>query len=219
MCSKSYNGAVSEIEPKGLNCAEKISHQIENENNIRYLNSLKGFRVGHLNIASLVKPVDELKVYFEREPLDVLSINETRLDIAIGTDIVSIPGYDMVSKNCNREGGGVAIYYRSILNINDRDDLVPTDVEAVCLEIIKLKCKPILIASIYWPPNSKIEFFDGLKVLFQNLDNEQKELIIVGDSNCDLLQRNFSNHTKRFNDIVNLFQLTQLIDHPTRITE
>ena len=77
MCSKSYNRAVTEIEPKGLNSAEKNSHQIESENNIRYLNSLKGFRVGHLNIASLVKPVDELKVYFEREPLDVLSINET----------------------------------------------------------------------------------------------------------------------------------------------
>ena len=55
-------------------------------------------------------------------------------------------------------------------------------------------------------------------MLFQNLDNEQKELIIVGDLNCDLLQRNLSNHTKRFSDIVNLFQLTQLIDHPTRIT-
>ena len=81
------------------------------------------------------------------------------------------------------------------------------------------KCKPILILSIYRPPNSKIEFFDRLKVLFQNLDNEQKELIIVGDLNCDLLQRNFSNDTKRFNYIVNLFQLTQLIDHPTQITE
>ena len=29
------------------------------------------------------------------EPLDVLSINETRLDGAIGTDIISIPGYDI----------------------------------------------------------------------------------------------------------------------------
>ena len=52
-------------------------------------------------------------------------------------------------------------------------------------------------------------------MLFQNLDNEQKGLIIVGD----LLQRNLSNHTKRFSDTVNLFQLTQLIDHPTRITD
>ena len=37
------------------------------------------------------------------------SINETRLDGAIGTDIL-IPGYDMAAKSRNREGGGVAIY-------------------------------------------------------------------------------------------------------------
>jgi hypothetical protein len=50
------------------------------------LQPLKGFRVGHLNIASLVKHVDELKIYLEKEPLDVLSINETRLDETISTD-------------------------------------------------------------------------------------------------------------------------------------
>ena len=65
----------------------------------------------------------------------------------------------------------------------------------------------------------KFELLDSIEVLFQNLDNEQKELIIVGDLNCDLLQRNLINHTRPFSDIVNLFQLTQLIDHPTRITD
>ena len=123
-----------------------------------------------------------------------------------------------VIHNRNRQGGGVAIYHRSILNVIDRDDLVPEDVEAVCLEIIKPKSKPVLITSAYRPPNSQIEFLDKIEVLFQNLDNEHKELIIVGDLNCDFLSNNLSNHTKRFNDIVNIFQLTQLIDQPTRIT-
>jgi hypothetical protein len=46
-----------------------------------------------------VANVDELKIYLEKEPLDVLSINETRLDETINTDTdtVSIPGYDMVA--------------------------------------------------------------------------------------------------------------------------
>ena len=180
---------------------------------------MKGFRVGHLNIASLVKHVDELKIYLEKEPLDVLSINDTRLGETISTYTVCIPGYDMVSKNRNQQGGGVAIYHRGILNVIDRDDLVQEDVEAVCLEIIKPKSKPVLIASAYWPPNSQIEFLDKIEVLFQNLDNDNKELIIVGDLNCDFLSNNLSNHTKRFNDIVNIFQLTQLINQPTRITE
>jgi hypothetical protein len=43
-----------------------------------------------------VANVDELKIYLEKEPLDVLSINETRLDETIN-NTVSIPGYDMVA--------------------------------------------------------------------------------------------------------------------------
>ena len=39
------------------------------------------------------------------EPLDVLSINETRLDGAIGTDIVSIPGYD-INYGCKKSQSG-----------------------------------------------------------------------------------------------------------------
>ena len=87
--------------------------------NIKYLKSLKVFRVGHPNIASLVRHVDELKVYLEKEPFDVLSINETRLDETISTNMVSIPGYDIIAKNRNRDGGGVAIYHRSILNVTE----------------------------------------------------------------------------------------------------
>lgn len=38
--------------------------------------------------------------------LNVLNINETRLDETINIDMINIHGYDMVAKNCNREGGG-----------------------------------------------------------------------------------------------------------------
>ena len=47
----------------------------------------------------------------------------------------------MVAKHRNREGGGAALYYRSTLNVINRTDLDPAEVEAVCLEIIKPKSK------------------------------------------------------------------------------
>jgi exonuclease III len=172
-----------------------------------------------LNIASLLKHVDELKIYLEKEPLDILSINESRLDETISSEIVGIPGYDMIANSRNREGGGVAVYYRSILNVINREDLIPDNIEAICLEVIKPKSKPILITSVYRPPSSRIEYFEKIEILFQNLDSEHKELIIVGDFNCDLLKNNLSNHTKRLNEITNLFQMIQVIEHPTRITD
>ena len=153
------------------------------------------------------------------KPLDILTLNETSLDDNISDKYIEISGYEIVRKNRNRIGGGVAIYYRDHLNVRNRDELVPEGVEAVCVEVLKTKCAPLLISTIYRPPSSKVDIFEKIENLIQNLDNENKEIILAGDVNCDLLANVHSNHTNRLLTIANLFQLTQIIDEPTRVTE
>lgn len=182
------------------------------------LKKLKGFRIGHLNITSLTKYIDQLRIYLDGEPLDILSINETRLDSTIDDSHININGYCIVRKDRNRGGGGVAIYYRNHLSITSREELVPEGVEAVCIEISKSKCKPFLVASLYRPPNAKIEIFDKIQTLVEKIDNEDKDIILVGDLNCDLLSKDKTCHTNRLLDIQELFQLKQLITEPTRVT-
>ena len=127
--------------------------------------------------------------------------------------------YEIFTKSCNREGGGVALYCRDNLTVINRTDLVPVELEAVCLEVIKPKFKPILVVSVYTPPNTSIELFEKIEILFKNVENDRKEVIIVGDLNCDLIDLiSVSNYTKRLNDLLNVFQMTQLIKEPTRIT-
>ncbi len=46
---------------------------------------LKDFKIGHLNVASLYKHVDELRTFMNNKKFDILSINETRLDGTILT--------------------------------------------------------------------------------------------------------------------------------------
>ena len=75
---------------------------------------LKGFKIGQINIASLVKHHDELLVYMQSKSLDVLTVNETRLDISVLDCEVEIPGYDIVRLDRNRIGGGVAIFILKI---------------------------------------------------------------------------------------------------------
>ena len=109
------------------------------------MKSVKGFRIGHLNITSLVKHVDELRIYIEDKPFDLLGINESRLDDTVNLNIVEIQGYEIFTMSRNREGDGVALYCRDNLTVVNRTDLVPVELEAVCLEVIKPKFKPILI--------------------------------------------------------------------------
>ena len=49
----------------------------------------------HLNIASLVKHIDQLRMILLDKPCPILSINETGLSENIDDDFVKIDGYDI----------------------------------------------------------------------------------------------------------------------------
>ena len=80
------------------------------------VNDLQGFVMAQLNIASLPKHIDELRLHLTKKPIDILSINETRLDDTINDGLIHLNGYDVLRKDRNRMGGGVAIYYRDNIN-------------------------------------------------------------------------------------------------------
>jgi exonuclease III len=77
---------------------------------------------------------------------------------------------------------------RSPINYKIRDDLVPSELEAVCVEIIKPHSKPFVVTTVYRPPSALSEFFDHFEKLIKAMDNENKEIYILGDFNCDLLR-------------------------------
>jgi hypothetical protein len=68
----------------------------------------KGFKIGHLNIRSLIKNIDQLKIYLSNHQY-IICINETWLDDKINTYEVSLNGYDLVRIDRKRTGGGVSI--------------------------------------------------------------------------------------------------------------
>ena len=77
------------------------------ENNacpLEIIQNLKGFRIGHINIASLTKYIDQLQIYLQKESIDILSVNETRLDEHIIDSIVNVNGYSIVRNDRNRDG-------------------------------------------------------------------------------------------------------------------
>ena len=96
---------------------------------------------------------------------------------------------------------------------------MPSDIEALCLEIEHSACKNVTVICAYRPPDSDDEFFTSFENVINRLDHDDKELIILGDLNCDLLTSRREHHTKQLLNISEEFQLHQLIHEPTRITE
>ena len=141
-----------------------------------------------LNIVCLLKKIDEINFSMTNKFIDLIAFNETRLDPNITDNMVSLHGYDVIRKDRSRNGGGVCIYLRSSTNYKIRKDLVPPELEAVCVEIIKPHSKPFLVTTVYRPPSSLPEFFDDVEKLIKAIDNENKEVYILGDLNCNMLK-------------------------------
>ena len=173
-----------------------------------------------LNIVSLLKKIDEINFSMTNKFIDLIAFNETQLDPNITDNMISLDGNDVIRKDRSRNGGGVCIYLRSSINYKIRKDLVPPQLEAVCVEIIKPHSKPFLVTTVYRPPSSLPKFFDDFEKLIKAIDNENKEMYILGDLNCNMVKtdKDANIPTKKIKSLYELYQLTQMIDEATRVT-
>ena len=85
-------------------------------------------------------------------------------------------------------GGGIGFYIRDTLNYSVRSDLNNTQIEVLTIEISKYKTKAFLVTTWYRPPNTPVESFQEFEKLLQHIDLEDKESIILGDLNCNLIR-------------------------------
>lgn len=135
-----------------------------------------------LNIVSLPKYIDEIRMSKLFKSFDIIAFNETRLDLSTSDGEVKIYGYNFkIRKDRSRKGGGVCIFLRSSISYQNRSDLVPNDLEGVCLKIFKPNSRPFVIESIYRPPDCSSDFFTNFESMIKAIDNEDKELPILGD--------------------------------------
>ena len=171
-----------------------------------------------LNVVSLPKHLDEIRILLSDQSIDVLALNETRLDSNIPDGQVHITGYDILRSDRDRNGGGVCICVRRFLPYYHRDDLVQKDLESICVEIRKPNSRPFIISTIYRPPSATVDIFSKIESLISTIDTEDKEIYVLGDLNCNLLDTtNFA--AKKLASITELYQLIQVVDKPTPITE
>ncbi|KAK2547771.1 hypothetical protein P5673_032179 [Acropora cervicornis] len=163
-----------------------------------------------LNVVSLPLHIDEIRLMLSQNYFDILALNETRLDQYYND--IYVQGYEIVRHDRNRSGGGVCIYVRKSINFDKRSDLVPENLEAVCIEVTKPNSRPFIVSSIYKPPSAPVEIFNSIERMNGQMDNEDKEMYILGDLNCNLLdQTSLDNDAKHLLPILEIYQLTLLI--------
>ena len=170
-----------------------------------------------MNITSLYKHIGELRICTNDREVLILAVNETRLEPDFPKELISINRYNWIGRN--RRGGGIGFYTRDTLNYSVRSYLNNTQIEVLTIEISKYKTKPFLVTTWYRPPNTPVESFQEFEKLLQHIDLEDKESIILGDLNCNLISKDTNDcNTNELKFVTNMCQYKQLIQEPTRVT-
>ena len=109
---------ISDNEPVNRQkCFEMRSASFEGKESLS-INKADGFKIMSLNVFSLLGHLDQLNILIEEEKPHVIGINETKIDSDISDTDIQIGGYEVVRRDRNKWGGGVALYIHKSISAN-----------------------------------------------------------------------------------------------------
>ena len=116
-------------------------------------------------------------------------MSKTKLKEHKPNDVFKIAGFQLpFRKDNNTNGGGeIIVYVRDGILAKRREDFETHDIACLWIEICPNKGKSFLVGNIYRPPDSKIEYNDKFEEFIDFVSNQNKEFILLGDFNRNLL--------------------------------
>ncbi len=180
-------------------------------------------KVIHLNIRSLAKKYDQLKLFLTNsnfEP-DVILLCETHLNER-NDKMYPLNNYQFIS-NCRKEkkGGGVGIYIKNDLSFKIRDDIAINKeciYESIFIETLN-ENKRFIVGEIYRPPDTnQSEAIQNYEDTLIKINATKLQSIIGSDQNFDYLKINDNKITQELLDVFFSNGHIPTIIKPTRIT-
>ena len=120
------------------------------DNSVGSGRKLKGVKIMCLNIDSLLKHLDETKLFVEQEMPHLLGINETKLDENVSDDEIALEGFTVIRNDRNTSGGGVALSVHNDIPFIKRSDL-SCKLKSLSIELKIQNIKPIIVTTLYHP--------------------------------------------------------------------
>ena len=172
-------------------------------------------KIGFINVRSLYPKLDEIQYIIQTNDFDIFGINETWLDQYIKNEEISIQGYNIVRKDRNRHGGGVCVYIKQTITYNVLFSNDQNPIESIWLNLTGVK---LCIGCIYRPPSSDNVYYNNILDHIEQVKNQANDIIIIGDLNFNY-QFDVSLSTNPVHYIESAYDMTQLVEQPTRVTE
>lgn len=174
--------------------------------------------IGHVNIRSLPAHFCALKAFLLNGNYDLLGITETWLTNDHLSTTFAIDNYKLL--RCDREGrgGGVALYYRENLHISGEKFLSTEFSENIWVNL-RLGNKLFTVGTYYRPPRGNFQqFLNEFEDSLSNYSILSDHTVCMGDFNVNLLHMH-DNKTTKLIDLLQTYNLEQIINEPTRISD
>ena len=168
----------------------------------------KNVFLGHLNINSIKNKFESVWELI-KDTFDIFLLSESKLDSSFPDDQFSIPGYQIVRKDRDRNGGGLLLYINENIPFKIIQNLsLPPTSEILPIEI-NLGRFMFLLIGLYKPPSvSEKEFLLHLNKAHNFFSTKYENITLIGDFNMQPGNKNLK-------DFCDLNQLEHLILKPT----
>ena len=147
----------------------------------------RGLLICSSNAPSLLKHKSEIEMLLRDNKIDILALNETKIDEIVDDSLISIDGYFHERHDRNKHGGGVLIYIKDTITYEtlQTDDTKLCDLETITIQVKPECAEPFVIIAWYRPPNHKIDDILNIEKVYKTFDKTETEVMSLGDVNCD----------------------------------
>ena len=114
-------------------------------------------------------------------PIDVLCVDETKLDSSFPDHQFKIEGYQFppFRRDRNSKGGGKLVYLRECFIAKRIPKFETEKAETICIEITIAKKKWCILFAYRLPNFSKTEFFEKISVILNKTLNKYDNLLLA----------------------------------------
>ena len=180
-----------------------------------YLKNKENLKCVNININSIRYKFAPLADVLSRSVIDILSVQESKLDDSFPDALFSVPGFKLHRKDHQSKSGGLLMLIRDDLPQQRRLDLesVQADsgrIELLAIEIIINREKWLMFNMYKQPQVKNNHIIETLESIINQGLNEVKNLMLFGDLNVNMLKPN--NSLKAVFDILGI---RNLVSTPT----
>ena len=168
--------------------------------------------IAHLNVRSVRTKLDYIKDFFL--DFNIICLTETHLTNDISTESLLLDGFiEPFRLDKTAFSSGLLTYVSNNLVCKRLDCLENPNIDTIWNEI-KYKGNSFILCNAYRPPSSNVRFWDYFNISIEKAEDINKNIIIVGDLNDDLLNPN----CHHLSNCLLLNNLRNIITEPTRVT-